>query len=244
MSKYHRKVYLPLVVLCLLLLYGCQDPGNTAAPTPTTYEQPTVVRPTAPPPTLTPTPNSVSIVLPSPVGLRSIVIEDDWDGLNPAAPLLAHYNLRVDADEARGQAEFSVGGRRPDKLLTGKADVVIPGQIVDAFLDRLSGIKAQEGAPRRDYCCDDYPSLKIELQFDNETITFFSFSPGNASIATPEVRRGPWSGISNYVPWGVTFQGKTYVINSPEPAEALALLHPYLKKDVQDQLILEQDSRP
>jgi hypothetical protein len=39
------------------------------------------------------------------------------------------------------------------------------------------------------------------------------------------------------VPWGASIGGKDYVIDSPAPAEAIAILDPYLKREVQQQLI-------
>ena len=144
---------------------------------------------------------------------RSIHIEDSWGGLG--TPHSAVYDLQRDGNQFQGDATFAAGQVKKDD------HVSIPLPVAQAFLRKLgeSVLQEREYQPRIRHT-DDYPSLSIRIEVQGGTVVFFSESQGR-----------------NHVPWGVTVQGKTYTIDSAVPAEALALLAPYLKADVLEQLM-------
>jgi hypothetical protein len=91
------------------------------------------------------------------------------------------------------------------------------------FLSRLSRARLFEGEyvpslPRM----ASYPSISIEIEVGNETITFFTRSQGK-----------------DHTPWGVTIRGETYVVVSSDvPAGALEEdLEPHLKREVLEELL-------
>jgi hypothetical protein len=76
-----------------------------------------------------------------------------------------------------------------------------------------------------------HPSLSIGLTLPGgESVRFFSQSQG-----------------ADNVPWGLDYKGKTYIVDSIRPAEALYALKPYLKEETLDTLkvrILERLKTP
>jgi hypothetical protein len=152
------------------------------------------------------------------INASSIHIEDDWTGLSFLAPLEAHYDLTRQGNVFIGKAHFSVA--RYQRARTADEDISIPIEVVQDFLEMLSQSPAVYGnyAPRIEWT-DDYPSLVIEISMETETISFHSKSQGEG-----------------HVPWGLDQKGHMYIINSNQPAKALAILEPYFKKDVLDRL--------
>lgn len=151
---------------------------------------------------------------------RSIRIRDDWNGLGLGQT--AHYNLRRSANRFKGNATFTVG------RLSRVETISIPLDVVQTFLRTLgdSPLENRKYSPRIRHT-DDYPSLRIELELENKTVSFITESQGK-----------------NHVPWAVTIQGKTYVIESDVPARALATLDPYLKHEVLRELKEKARSSP
>jgi len=144
---------------------------------------------------------------------RTIRLEDDWGGLGPSRRV--HYELHPGADQFTGEATFSVSG------LTKTESVQIPLSAAKSFFQILgeAPLEDREYVPRISHT-DDYPSLQIELDLGNETVTFFTQSQGE-----------------RHVPWAVKINQKTYVIDSDAPARALAVLDSYLKRDVLKKLL-------
>ena len=70
---------------------------------------------------------------------------------------------------------------------------------------------------------DDYPEISIRLVYGKaQTIEFYTTSQGDENI-----------------PWEVTYNGKSYVVNSGEPAQALEIIKPYLAQDILEKLVKE-----
>src|SRR5262249_13713726 len=140
-----------------------------------------------------------------------IHIENDWTGLSPFAPLTAHYTLERKSDGFRGGATFSAGGYSGT---ANKAveDIAVPLDKAQLFLQMLSKCPMKSGdyEPKIEHT-DDYPSIKLEIELEKETVTFFTKSQGEGNI-----------------PWGVTIRGTTYVVESDIPATAVELLEPHL----------------
>jgi hypothetical protein len=144
----------------------------------------------------------------------SIKIQDEWIGLSPYIPLEAHYTLHRKNNQFSGIAAFSVC-KLIGLLRESVEDITIPLEVVQKFLKMLTSFPREEGnyKPKMIHS-DDYPSIKITLETDRGTVLFFTRSQG-----------------AGHVPWGVTFDRTTYIINSDIPAKAIEILKPYLKKD-------------
>ena len=162
----------------------------------------------------------------------SIRITDEWEGYGPFSPISASWDLHRAQNGFSGTASFraqphySLFFSRPDlegKVLTERADILVPLGSMNNFLSRLSRARLFEGEyvpsiPRT----ASYPSISIEIKVGHDTITFFTRSQGK-----------------DHIPWGVTIQGETYVVVSSDvPARALEEdLEPHLKREVLKELI-------
>lgn len=157
--------------------------------------------------------------------VHSIYIENDFYTYGPVGREEAHYTLQQAQNRYVGEASFVVAKGSPGGLLsatprTEVEPITIPTNVMRSFFQLLatSPIVAKIPAtpePATDY----YPSLRIELRLDSETVTFLSTSQQDG-----------------YVPWVVQTATATYYINSDQPTQALALLQPYLKADVLKQI--------
>lgn len=162
----------------------------------------------------------------------SIRIKDEWEGYGPFSPISAFWDLRRTRDGFTGTATFEAHPHfplymsRPDlqgKVFTDTADILIPAGNVTSFLSRLSRARLFKGQyvpslPR----ASSYPSISIEIEVGDETITFFTRSQGK-----------------EHIPWGVMIQGETYVVVSSDvPAGALEeYVEPHLKREVLNRLL-------
>ncbi|HEY0070985.1 MAG TPA: hypothetical protein VGE04_13545 [Chloroflexia bacterium] len=200
--------------LLVLGLSACGTSGPAANSTPTSVQptqQPTgttQANPDAWPPKL--------------ADATTILIQDDWSGLSPVAPLQALYSLERGADGFSGRADFSAGGYRADPI-TATETIAIPADVAQKFLEMLAdpALPMKEGTyePRIDHT-DDYPSLGILVEL-----------PGGEQVAFGSGSQG-----EGHVPWGLTYKGKTYIVDSALPSEALDTLRPYLKEEVLERL--------
>ncbi|HLF02599.1 MAG TPA: hypothetical protein VI547_11525 [Anaerolineales bacterium] len=157
--------------------------------------------------------------LPDLTTATAIHIQDDWNGLSPDAPLSARYTLVLIDGVFSGAADFSVAGGAK----TASTDAVLPPEVAEEFLKTLaeSPVKNGDYVPLIEHT-DDYPSLVIEIDLGTEKVLFFSQSQG-----------------ADHVPWGATFGGETYVVDSDAPARALKVLEPYLSREIIQELIDE-----
>jgi hypothetical protein len=103
---------------------------------------------------------------------------------------------------------------------SAQESIIVPLDVIENFLGKLSQTTFQEGKymPRIEHT-DDYPSLTIAVVLPYLGVTFHSTSQG-----------------ANHMPWAAEIAGNTYIINSPEPSEALAIIRPYLKYDELEKL--------
>jgi len=151
---------------------------------------------------------------------RSIRIQDDWTGYSSLAPIEAHYFLERNEDKFSGEVHFSVAGYSEHPKTTTE-NIEIPLEVVQAFLEMLAKSPLDYGEYVPEFThTDDYPDIRIELESDSESITFFTTSQG-----------------ADHVPWAAILDGKTYVVDSDIPAKALAILEPFLKRDVLESLL-------
>ena len=145
----------------------------------------------------------------------SIRIKDEWEGYGAFSPISAFWDLHRTQGGFSGTATFRAHPHyplytsRPDlqgKVFTDTAGVLVPLGSVNSFLERLSRTHLFKGEyipsiPRT----SSYPSISIEIEVGDETITFFTRSQGK-----------------DHIPWGVMIQGETYVVVSSDvPARAL-----------------------
>jgi len=162
----------------------------------------------------------------------SIIIVDNWGGLNPAAPINSLYILEnpenfIDSEDFQGSALFSVGGYW-SKTQQETVSINVPKHIVQSFLQELSQVSPENGEyqPYSEWT-DDYPEITIRVLYGNaEIIEFYTSSQGD-----------------EHVPWKVTYNGKSYVVNSGAPMQALKILNDYLAQDTLENLIEEVEKQ-
>ena len=149
-------------------------------------------------------------------------LRNDWAGLSTASPITILYSVTKGTDGSfTGTGDFSVAGGTP-KVVTSTESIAIPADVASAFLQKVAAFPTKEGtyAPAITHS-DDNPLLTITVDTPGEgTLTIYSQSQGD-----------------QHIPWGASIAGKNYVIDTPAPAEAIALLDPYLKREVRQQLI-------
>ena len=198
----------PVMLLLLLLMAACDLNPAPATPTPA------------------PTPDPLADALSRIPNARSVKIRDDWTGLSPAAPILAHYLLDRTAEGLAGTAEFAAGEYRGTPI-TATETITIPEDVMQDFLARLAAVPLEEGTytPKIEHT-DDYPNISITVEIPADIISFYTQSQGE-----------------DHTPWGATIANKEYVVETPEIAEALRLLEPYLKRDALEQVIEDASNR-
>jgi hypothetical protein len=188
------------------------------------------------------------IALPKLTEAHSIHIEDNWDGLNTAAPVLADYLLIRGADVFSGTGNFSMGGSDNGRPVTTAIDITIPIQDANTFLSTLEQARLED---RTDVptatCCvyDDYPSFKIAVSLENNTsVVFQSDDNQGPFLATPAARTDLWSGLRGHRYWRVNVGTDRYISTSALPDEGLVILWKYIRKDeIEDKLGEELDKR-
>jgi hypothetical protein len=155
-------------------------------------------------------------------------LRNDWAGLSAASPITILYSVTKAADGSfTGTGDFSVAGGTP-KVVTTTETIAIPADVAGAFLQKVAAFPIKEGTytPAITHS-DDNPLLTITVDTPGEgTLTIYSQSQGD-----------------QHIPWGASIAGKDFVIDSPAPAEAIALLDPYLKREVQQRLIDESGKK-
>ncbi|MDQ5825374.1 MAG: hypothetical protein M3441_14370 [Chloroflexota bacterium] len=230
-----------LLALSVLALSSCGT--SIVPPVASTMTMVTAV-PTVPEPspspssadvTSTPDPTSTPMLasqigLPRLSGATHVGIVDNWDGLSPAAPINARYSLDNSPSGLIGEGNFSSGSRAQSVAFT----VAVPPEVAAKFFSFLDdpAMTVREGTyePLITHT-DDYPFLVIGLTLPSGVeVRFYSKSQG-----------------ADHVPWGLDYNGKTYIVDSARPQEALSALRPYLreKQSEADQTpILEQQKTP
>lgn len=150
--------------------------------------------------------------------VKTVSIQHDWTGLSPIAPLKAGYQLTAQEDGSlTGTAIFAVSYEGDMQTV----DIEIPADIAQAFYDKLESSKLDIGTYTPFFqWTDDYPSFDIVIETEDATVAVYSTSQGEF-----------------HVPWGATIDGEDFTINSAVPAEALTMLEPYLKLDVQQDMV-------
>jgi hypothetical protein len=223
-----------VLLLCGVWIAACDvgsptklppSPTSPAAPSPTTHGMP------------------APVMLPEFTHANAIAISDSWAGFGYIDVASASYELERKEGVFTGLATFTVQGDSTrlgvHKVVT---DVTVPADVADQFLSVIAESRAEEGEYDFDKisgCCDNVPALSITLRTGTAEIEFFSWSH--------QVNGQRWGSIfkgGNRVPWGVDFDGSTYVVNSGKPAEAYALLDPYLKKNMLADLIDQVGENP
>jgi len=152
-----------------------------------------------------------------------IAFKDEWVGLSPFSPMVQEHKLKQIADGYVGTSEMRIGGLSSSagriEPLTSSAPLGVASRVIQEFMQVICAAPIVPGEYRPAFShTDDYPKLKIDLQFDGSTLVLFSTSQGK-----------------RHVPWGVK-AGITWVINSDAPSAALDILRPYLNPGAMDAL--------
>lgn len=148
---------------------------------------------------------------------QTVEIHNDWNGYSDITPILRHYKLRVQNQALVGNAHIAVGGYGAAGIhQQATTKVKIPAAVTAQFLATLAKTPLKLGIykPLIKHP-DDYPTVKIQLKFQQQQVIFSSQSQGVGRV-----------------PWQVTIRsGKTttdYITNSNLPTQSLKLLSPYL----------------
>ena len=154
--------------------------------------------------------------------VQTLKIQDHWMGLSPTAPMMADYELSMTDETLSGEASFSIAY----DTIKQSSDITIPAETLDAFIKMLETVKLKQGVyePFWEWT-DDYPYISMLFQTDQGEIEIFTSSQGNS-----------------HTPWAANIDGVEYVIESDIPMQALALLEPYLKRDILDTMVSEYRS--
>ncbi len=234
-------------LLSSLFLVACGEltptpiPGAALPATPTARTSPTTV--STPVQTIAPTTASITsgltkgklkevfpalANLTTPEAISSIYLNDSWDGLNPAAPLVAKVCLQRQANGFDGLALYNAGhdvsGEFINTYVERTGQVQVPQAEINRFLQMVSELPVVEGVynPKIDHT-DDYPSLLIQLNGPAWQLKLYSQSQGG-----------------DKVPWGLNFNNQNFVINTADPERAYEVLKPYFKaSQIQEELIRE-----
>ncbi len=159
----------------------------------------------------------------------SITIIDNWDGLSPAAPINSLFVLEnpknyIGNDYLQGYALFSVGGNWSDNKKE-TSQISVPIDVIQAFLQKLSQATPiplinETYAPATEWT-DDYPEITIRVLYGkSEAIEYYTTAQGD-----------------EHIPWQVTYNGESYIVNSGIPMQALEMLNDYFAQDVLQNLI-------
>ncbi len=152
--------------------------------------------------------------------VSAIVIEDDWVGYSPVAPIEAHFRLQKSNDGFDGEAFFSVGGFSTSTL-TDTVSIHIPQVEALQFLDSLAQTPVKKSIYRPAIShTDDYPAITITLKLPDDLVVFHTESQG-----------------AEHIPWQVTVQGNSYVIYTADVAHALNALDPFLARSIQQDML-------
>ncbi|MBN1427650.1 MAG: hypothetical protein JXB07_04640 [Anaerolineae bacterium] len=147
----------------------------------------------------------------------TITIQDNWMGMSPASPIKAHYVLTQGDGHFDGQADFSVGGR--ERKLTASRRVTISQEAVASFLEVLAD--SELGNWRFDcIIADDYPDISITVSSNAGTVKFHTTSS-----------------CEDYIPWTIEIDGRPYITNSHNPAQALRQLKLFMAPGTLENLI-------
>ncbi len=146
--------------------------------------------------------------------VNNFTIADDWSGDFGYSPVIAHYTFTKQLNQFEVVADFRSG--KGQNVVQTTYSFTIPSNIITDFLKALTNIPLNEGkyALKID-SAGDYPSIKIEASIGNEKLYIFTDSPA-----------------IDYLPWGLKYDNREFVINSDLPTKAIKNLRPYLQKDV------------
>jgi hypothetical protein len=154
-------------------------------------------------------------------------IKNDWNGYSDITPIVRHYKFKNQSNGLIGNGSFAVGGYGGYSIqqqYTRK--VTIAPALAQQFFRVLGETKITKSnhyQPKIDRA-DDYPDVTIRLQLAEREVTFASRSQGQ-----------------NNIPWQIKVKTKkgveSFVSNSANPAQALALLqaqidHPGLEQAI------------
>lgn len=159
----------------------------------------------------------------------TVEIHNDWNGYSDITPVLRHYKLRLQNRELVGKAHIAVGGYGGGGIRQqATTKVKIPAAVTAQFLAILSKTPIETGTYKPTITHrDDYPRIKIAINFNQQQVTFSSESQGTQNT--------PWKVIVR--PIDKQQPSKDYITSSNLPSIALKLVNPYLDKSGVDRII-------
>ena len=242
-SVYYWATSLSLFVIISLMLSACGDvtqaPITAVTPLPATAVQyttrpRTTSVPTATHQTVMPTANgittpTISRVFPELAKLPAIAtnlsIYDDYTDMGSARS--KHYILAKQPEGFTGKGIFRiVPWFNTSSESYGMTTIKIPADISQTFLQTITQLPIAEGiyTPTINYT-DSYPSIGYQVDTTVGTLRLYTGSQ-NKDFNN--------SDLGNNLPWGFSFNQRTFVITSPLVAQALTQLKPYLQEALGD----------
>lgn len=144
---------------------------------------------------------------------QSLTISQGAWVYGPIMDTRTSFELRRTGDGFSGTGSYSVTSYYGPKSATTRS-LAIPEAAFLAFVERLANAPLREGPyDLGTKMTDYYPEVRIVLETLTSTVVFYSESQKE-----------------NYVPWKVTYGGKSYVSDSAEPTFALRGLDPYFQR--------------
>lgn len=165
----------------------------------------------------------------------TVEIQNDWNGYSDITPVLRHYKLRLQNRELVGNAHIAVGGYGGGGIRQqATTKVKIPAAVTAQFLAMLSKTPIETGTYKPKIAHpDDYPQIRIVINFDQQQAIFSSESQG--------AQNTPWKVVVQ--PIGTKQPIEAYITSSNIPSIALKLVNPYLDKSGVDRIIQPKQRR-
>jgi hypothetical protein len=146
----------------------------------------------------------------------TVVIELGWQGLSPLSPVEANYRLELRDGQFEGKGRFKVA------TATATRDVVVPRDLMRAFLAAATRVALVEKEYQPRITHTDYPTVTVAVQTRQ----------GKVTIATRSQPQKSASGNHwDATPWAIDYSGRTFIVTSQDPVQALDPLWTRLRYD-------------
>lgn len=214
-GSWHTRRGVVGLLLALVVLVGCGSPDKPAGTAGVT-----LVNPGLPPATPTAAATSQQSANPALQAMlrevQTLTIEDSWWVFGPVQQVTMSFVLhRVSVNgQFSGIGSYAAASFYGPTTSTTRP-IVIPAATIADFVRALAAAPLREGAYTPNVMYREYNSnVRIELATASGSVSFLS-----------------QSNSEGHVPWQALIAGRSYVIDSPQPATALTSLDPYLRRD-------------
>lgn len=153
-------------------------------------------------------------LLPTLQGVQTLTIDDSWWVFGPVQDVSMSFVLHRVDDQFRGTGKYTATSYYGPTTSTTRP-IAIPAATIAEFVQALAASPLREGAYTPDNTYREYSAnVRIELATASGAVSFLS-----------------QSNSEGHVPWQALIAGRSYIIDSPQPATALNSLDLYLQRD-------------